>query len=324
MNILFATDEKFAEICTVAMRSIAINDDGVHFFVIQDRVSDFSMSKMKDSLRGFNCEITFIKAERVEEKFNVNIKSGIWPLTTLQRLFLCNYLPSDLNKILYLDCDIIARKSVRSLYDLDLKNDEFCAAVPDCVSDMCRRNIGISNTSTYFNAGVLLINLDLWRREKVSNKFLEIINKKEGKLQYLDQDVMNIAFENKIKVVDAKYNVTSFEYAYGYDELMFYHNANHYIDKTEFENAVNDPYIFHFTNDMLLTRPWISGNNHPFFSEWIAIRKKTAWGNEKLWDNNEKWSVKVKRCLANHLPRKIVLHLAKYINKKHSSYYEAK
>ena len=44
MNILFATDEKFAEICTVAMRSISINDDGVHFFVIQDRVSDFSMS----------------------------------------------------------------------------------------------------------------------------------------------------------------------------------------------------------------------------------------------------------------------------------------
>lgn len=324
MNILFVTDERFAEVCTVAMRSIAINDDYVHFFVIQDNVNESTQSKMKQSIDDLHCEVTFITPEIIENKFNVNVESGIWPMTCLQRLFLCDYLPVEMNKILYLDCDIIARKSLQNLYNVEFENGEYCAAVPDCVSDTCRQNIGISKLSDYYNSGVLLINLDLWRKDNVANKFMTIMSENEGKLQYPDQDIINIAFENKIKKLNAKYNVTSYEYAYTYDELMFYHNASFYIDKTEYENAVSDPYIFHFTNDILLMRPWIKGNNHPLFLEWIALRNNTAWGNDDLWINNEKWSAKVKRYFAVSFPKTIVLLFAKYLNKKHSACYSKK
>ena len=106
----------------------------------------------------------------MQNRFDISIESGIWPLTCLQRLFLCDYLPKELNKILYLDCDIIARNSLKELYEIEFDKEEYCAAVPDCVSDICRNNIGIDNRSNYYNSGVVLINLELWRKENVAEK----------------------------------------------------------------------------------------------------------------------------------------------------------
>ena len=321
MNVLFVTDEKFAEICAVAMRSITEIDEGVCFYVILDNVSDTIKNKIKRSIGKKKCEIKFITAEHVQNRFNINIESGIWPLICLQRLFLCDYLPKELNKILYLDCDIIARNSLKELYEIEFDKEEYCAAVPDCVSDICRNNIGIDNRSNYYNSGVVLINLELWRKENVAEKFMTIMYENEGKLQYPDQDIINIAFKNKIKTLNAKYNVTSYEYAYTYDELMFYHNASFYIDKNEFELAINNPNIFHFTNDILLTRPWINGTNHPYFAEWFAIREKTAWCGEKLWKNNEKLTTRIKCFFSRKLPKNLVLLFAKYLNRWHSFSY---
>lgn len=324
MNVLLVTDENFAEMCTVAMRSVAELDKGVNFHIIQDGLSINTKIKIQESLLDTDCSVNFIDAEKIEDRFNVDVKSDMWPLVCLQRLFLTDYLPMEMEKILYLDCDVIALKSIRDIYDTVFDEGEYCAAVPDCVSGVCKRNIGMDAENPYFNSGVLLINLDLWRKENVSTRFIEIMNAYEGALQYPDQDIINMAFENHIKKIDAKYNVTSFEYFYKYEELMYYHNADNYIDKSEYINAVKNPFVFHFTNDIVLIRPWFTDSNHPLFDEWNLIREKTMWKNEKLRENNEKRSTKIKRFVARNLPRKVMLVFARYLNRKHSSNYSQK
>lgn len=321
MNILFVTDENFAEICTVAMRSVVEHNENVTIYVIQDNVKEVTLKKMKDSLHGIECNLIFINAIDIAKKYHITTEKSDWPVSCMHRLFVCDYLPITMDKILYLDCDVIVRHSLNELYETSFDDDEYCAAAADCVGSLSRKNIGIDSKSDYYNSGVMLINLDLWRKNEAKLKFMKIMEEKKGTFQYPDQDIINKVFENHIKRIDAKYNVTSYEYGYSYTELMYYHNADLFIDIDEYNRAISDPFIFHFTNDARLIRPWFKGTNHPFYREWVSVRNKTVWKDEKLRDDNGNFIVKVKRKIAFLLPRKLMLFFARRINKKHTMRY---
>ncbi len=323
MNFLFVTDENFAEICTVAMYSVAEHNDGAVFYVINDGMRDDTICKMKASLQNLNCRIVFVDTIDIVNKFEINVNPGIWPINCLQRLFICDRIPESVKRILYLDCDILVRKSLKQLYDIEF-GDEYCAAIPDCLSRLCKSNIGINENDIYYNSGVLLINLEKWRKMNVEKLFVASMQEHKGRLQYPDQDLINMVFQNKIFRVNAKYNVTSYEYGYSYEELMYYHNAEDYIDKNEFVTAKKDPYIFHFTNDVRIIRPWYKNSNHPFFEEWNSIRNKTLWGCEPLRENAVNRSLMIKHLGFKILPKKVLLYFARKLNQKHALQYSNK
>ena len=89
------------------------------------------------------------------------------------RLFLCDYLPEDIDKVLYLDGDMIVCQSISELWEWDL-GEAAVGVVPDFkVFDVHHiNNLGYDVRYGYFNSGVLLINLKLWREGCVKDSFL--------------------------------------------------------------------------------------------------------------------------------------------------------
>lgn len=319
INICFSTDDRFAELCTVAMISIAIHtrkENFLQFYIIDNGILLLTKKRMIESLKQYNAAIIFLNGVNIEKVLGTKIYSGEWPIDVIKRLFICKLVPQSIDKILYLDSDILVRNSLDNLYSINIDN-YYAAAVRDCISDNVKKNIGISKCDEYFNSGIILINLKKWRKNNIEEEFLSFLQQHLGKLQYIDQDIFNGVLTDKVKVLHPKYNVMTAMFNYSREDLMFYHDCSIYHSKEEFDEALNDPIIVHFSSDLLSVRPWYKNGKHKYRDEWLDIRNKTCWKYEPLWKNDEKEIKKVKRKIYKILPKTVGLYLARIVHMSH-------
>lgn len=163
------------------------------------------------------------------------------------------YLPEilkDLDKVIYMDGDTIVLKDLRELYNIDVSNvyasvakDGIYYRFPKEMAEM-----GLDKRGFYFNSGVMLYNLDMQRRDNIVEKLVEYIKTHED--FYGDQDVLNVVFEDKLKLMSYRYNcISTFFEADDLDFLSTYYGEP--LPKETFyiyENAT----VIHYAGD----KPW--------------------------------------------------------------------
>lgn len=122
------------------------------------------------------------------------------------RLFFSSALPEKITSLVYLDVDTIVLRSIRKLFDLQLTNS--IAAVDHMSPNNAFRLWG-DRVGNYFASGVLLIDIRQWRMNKQEKKFKKILVEERARLLWLDQDILNIAFENNWQRLPIWYNLCS-------------------------------------------------------------------------------------------------------------------
>ena len=123
---------------------------------------------------------------------------------TFYRLYVESILPEYVTSILYLDSDAIVVKSIRDLFELILTHP--IGAVDHLSPENSLRLWG-ETSGSYFQAGLLLIDLSEWRRLNSQQKFKDILSFNRDRIQWWDQDVLNLAFEDKWQRLPIWYNV---------------------------------------------------------------------------------------------------------------------
>jgi lipopolysaccharide biosynthesis glycosyltransferase len=231
INILFCTDTNYVIPLLVCLTSIFENNSGVinvyifHSFITQEQ---------KDTLLGLNRNIFLIE---IDKKYFKHAPVFSWSKEAYYRLLINEYLPKDLDRILYLDCDTVVDKPLLQLYNLDL--NDCCIAATEKLGNQ-RSLIGLP-AGSYFVSGVILFDLIKCRNVINYEKILKIISSFGKKDFIVDESIINIIFDGKIKRLQDKYNdysVTNFNNNF-LDRLL---NRKVYTDET---------CIFHFTN-----KPW--------------------------------------------------------------------
>ncbi len=148
------------------------------------------------------------------------IKAGRFSTATLLRLMLDTIIPNTYQRLLYLDCDILPLAPLNDLFAFNMNNKPI-AAVEDYVSlpGWARlvsdhpRNIGMRPESRYFNAGVILFDWPKTLEERWLQKARQIIAEAQNtnrKLPFLDQDVLNLSFENNWQAMPSRFNLMTF------------------------------------------------------------------------------------------------------------------
>ena len=112
-------------------------------------------------------------------------------ISTFYRLFVADLLPEGVDLVVYLDSDMIALRSISSLFALKFSGQSLLAAVDHCEPREGLRLWGDSG-GTYFQAGVLVVPLGLWRQRLLTEKFLDTIIYQRDKIRWHDQDVLNL------------------------------------------------------------------------------------------------------------------------------------
>jgi lipopolysaccharide biosynthesis glycosyltransferase len=123
---------------------------------------------------------------------------------TYYRLYIASILPDDITSVVYLDSDAVIVRSVRELFDLTLT----CPiAAADHFSPENAFRLWGEKSGTYFQAGVLVIDLNVWRTQRYEHVFSLILSDESDRILWWDQDVLNIAFKDQWQRLPVWFNV---------------------------------------------------------------------------------------------------------------------
>ena len=207
--IFFAVYDGYVPFLAVALQSIIENSSKEYFYSIKILYTNIEEENKKKILK---YERENIKIEFVDLNYYIeDVKDKLYTRdyytkTTYFRLFIPNLYPQ-YDKAIYLDSDIVVLGDIAKLYNEDI-GDNLVAAVPDNViqtnkvfQDYVERVVGIATYKNYFNAGMLLMNLDEMRKFDFQNKFLYLL----GTVKFAvvqDQDYLNRLCKGRTKLLD--------------------------------------------------------------------------------------------------------------------------
>jgi len=267
INICLSFDNKFAIPAKVLISSILLNsncDDRFSFFILDDGLKKdikVDIERLK-SFKQFN--IRFINVDKSVFKNYYLPEKGHFALVNYYRIKIPSLIP-EVNKILYIDCDTIVKKSLRPLYEIDISNF-YLAAAKSVTSYKNNRRLGLSKLGPYYNSGVILINSCKWKENTIESKLIEYIETSPiEKLRNLEQDAINSVLRNGIYRLPSNWNV----------EIRTDINYPNYYKK-----YLENPYILHYVSN---DKPWHSNTKQDTkeFNYYLGKIKQLNHNNSK-------------------------------------------
>jgi lipopolysaccharide biosynthesis glycosyltransferase len=255
LNIVFTIDKHFITHFSAALTSVIVNNKDLDLFiyVIHDMEDESSFGNIILYFKKtFGVELNLITLDNT--LFNNFKISHHISKATYFRLLLSEILPIYIDTCLFLDSDIIVTGSLKELAEIKFSDSDcYLMAVKDKSSDECSlrlKSLGF-NKASYFNAGVMLINLKLWRSHNVSKMYLEIERKYKNQLLWWDQDILNMYILDNWNMLDSKYNSMNLR-----------------------EKHKEKPIIIHYTGTL---KPWHIKCKHPYKNEYFIYLKKRKY-----------------------------------------------
>ena len=279
IEIVVCTDKQFVMTTGVMIQSVCVNNpeiDITFHIVFDDDVTSNDkqdLVNITDSFEGKSARF-YPASEYVSiSRFPALSQKTTITRATYFRLFITEILPKDIERVLYLDGDIIVRHSLIPLWEIDMANKAVAAVIGSEGNLAHFRRLGYSSDFGFFNAGVLLINLRYWRDHNVLNEFKNYIEKHSEAILLHDQDVLNAVFYDKKIRLPAKYNLH-----HGFLEKIPVYDYNKYEE--EVLEARKDPVIVHFTAE----KPWDADqrNKHPFSNTFYKYQNQTKWKGVRI------------------------------------------
>ena len=206
--IFFAVDDEYIPCLAVALRSLIDNSSKDNYYLIKilyTNIDEVNQKKIKKFERA-NVNIEFVDLNYyINEVKDKLYTRDYYTKTTYFRLFIPELYPQ-YNKALYLDCDITILSDVADLYNIDM-GDNLIIGTPDGViqtgevfQEYVEKVVGLADYNNYFNAGIIVMNLDELRKFKFHEKFMYLLSTVKFTVAQ-DQDYLNRLCKGRVKIV---------------------------------------------------------------------------------------------------------------------------
>lgn len=210
MNIIININKKYImQACTLLCSILKNNSGEITLFVIHSELQKRDFDFFNRIINKFGADRSSVVDMKICDSVAQNFysKDGRWPIEVYYRLF-APFLLSNLDRVLYLDSDMVIDGSLEPLYELEMGNDMVACVTDDVIQKKGEfyGRLGLSAEHIYVNSGMILFNI-----KKILEKFtiedvLRIIRENQENLLYPDQDVLNIMYTKYILTVDYRYN----------------------------------------------------------------------------------------------------------------------
>ena len=194
MKIVFSADQTYIPHLAASIRSISVynNNIEIEIFVLHSEIEQAQVQLFRKRLSTENLTISFIQIDP-------EIFSGL-PIThhfkceIYFRLLIPKLLPY--SKVLYLDADTVTCESLKELYSTNLEAN-YIAAVRD--AKFCGLpELRLAPGAKYLNSGVMLLNLDAWREDKIAEQVLRFVRARPEAIKFADQCGINGVMEWRV------------------------------------------------------------------------------------------------------------------------------
>lgn len=272
INILCATDNNYVPYCGIMITSLFENnkDSRVCVYVLVDQPLSAGNAKKFAQLAtkyGQQIECVMVDKSYLE---NFPIKGQkYWSIATYYRLYAEELLPKTVNRVLYLDCDIIVTGSLSSLWNIDMTGVAI-GTVPDIffAEQEFFDRLQYPKDASYFNAGSVLLNLGYWREHNAGQQCLDYLGKHYDRVYANDQDVLNAVLWDKKMVLPITYN-----YQIQFRKKYFFGQYDEAFRQEIL--SVKTPVVIHYAAPI---KPWnCLYFKKPYKSEWWHYCRRSQW-----------------------------------------------
>lgn len=285
--LVFAVSDEFVPYLAVALQSMKdnfIENNNYDIIILEKNVLELSKDRLMASLdfaADKNISCRFINVKKYVKGIHFHIPNQALSEETYYSL-LVPWVLHNYDKALVLDSDIILKTDIAELYNIDLEGNYLAAVreilfhgflnnpavnVDDNVSEYTINTLKVLNQYDYFNAGILLFDLDKFRKNFVLSQLLEEINQTAFKI--VEQDLLNKICYGKVKLLDYSWNFM----ACISDETTLNLNFVSAKERALYDFAANNPYIFHYITSK---KPWLYPELK-YSEEWWGIARKTLF-----------------------------------------------
>ncbi|GAB7140477.1 glycosyltransferase family 8 protein [Deferribacterales bacterium RsTz2092] len=278
--VAFASDNNYVPVLSVALASLVAHtnpDRHYKIYILENAISAGNKNYLSELASANNIELLFADAHRTLASYaqSAFYLRGKYSVSIYTRLFLPNIISNE-RKVLYLDCDTLILRDVAELYDTEL-GDNYVGATRD-LTIACAANpwlppsyqtLGITSRHDYFNSGVLVLNLELMRKDNIIDRFLETVQKLKNTF-YPDQDVLNVVCAGRVKFIANNWGV--------FGGLLFNRAAfaPQFVDSVA--SAIHEPYIIHYVGQGFPHTERVSMCSEEYFHYAL----KTRYGRDML------------------------------------------
>lgn len=279
INILCGTDNNYAPYCGIMLTSLFESNMDSQFEVwtlVDGELAEDNAKKWErlEQKYGHSLHLITMDNERLKDcpinKLNNGETHTYVTLPTYYRLLAAELLPESVHKVIYLDCDIAINGNIIPLWETDL-TDKAIACVRDCyvLDKQTDQRLDYPKEKGYFNAGMVVLNLDYWRINKVSDRVFDFIREKADKLKYMDQDALNGALWAEKVFVPERFNFQVVYFA-----PYFWQDYSEDFQRTLLDEC-KQAVVIHYC---CILKAWdFRYYGGPYYDVWEKYRKKSLW-----------------------------------------------
>jgi Lipopolysaccharide biosynthesis proteins, LPS:glycosyltransferases len=272
MTIVYASDKNYAPLTAISAVSALKHNPGSEIVLIGYNLEQDAQDTVRTRVEKAGGKFVYYNVSEEIEKVKATGCNGYTSYAAYARIFIPNLLKRE-GRVLYLDGDTLVNDSLSELLETDMKGKPIALAV-DCVPFAFKKVINVADDVPYFNSGVMVIDLDAWRRRDVTARFIAELNNPNGPNPLGDQDIFVRVFHDDIALIAPKWNFISHFFLFSYKGLCRVVGGEKLLmfSKEDYKEAHRDPRVFHFLGQTL-GRPWYTSSRHPMRD---AYRKAAA------------------------------------------------
>jgi lipopolysaccharide biosynthesis glycosyltransferase len=274
-NVLVCVESRFAIGAWITIWSaFHCSDRRLAFYLLTTQPASAQICKIQRLAATNRIPLTIVAADT--KSISDLPTTAIYPMHVNLRLLAPGALP-DLDHFLYLDSDILVRRSLLPLF-ANLSDDKVASGVPDYFFDdighglkQTHDRLGLSPLAPYVNSGVLLINAQLWREQNITTRAIEYLQRYRDTISNPDQDALNAVLSGSLTKLDWSWNVQV-------GALQFFNRTGWPEERLPLKERqaelLSDGNIVHFIGP---SKPWNDGLRMPYAKEYRQKIVSSGW-----------------------------------------------
>lgn len=269
IHIACCSNEKMAPMFGVVMTSVGVNvkSDDVMLYLLHNGLKVKTIKRLNEISRRYNVSLRLMEIDsNILKHCSVDANIHYADIMMYARLLLPTMLP-DLDKVIYLDCDLVVNSDLKELWDFDVNGVAVAMAPDHLYKDTTTLERLKMTNGEYLNSGVIVMNLEYWRKHNVQNRVLAFIEENGKQLIYFDQDALNVTLQNERRKLPIKYDYTPY---------LLFRNLDNFPSEINEEicKARTAPTIFHYMGP---TKPWSLGSYVPGKELFKKYQRLSGW-----------------------------------------------
>lgn len=270
MNFILGFDNGYCPFAATTIASVCKNNVGHHnFYAFINNISNENRTKLINDVTKFGSSISFINITQKDvAKFPIGAGTAndYVSIATYFRLFITSKLPIDVQRVIYLDCDVIVDANISEIWNWKFSKGKFILAADDypTTAENSIKRLGID---TYFNAGVFVIDVSVAKKYINEEVILQYLIDNKKKIKFHDQDILNALLHDKRELMPIRYNVLNIYYKKKFSLPKCYNDTCDFLE---------NPAIIHFSSRY---KPWHTECTHPLINKFETYISLTSYAN---------------------------------------------